>query len=51
MLKILFYNLFHISKQARVTKKVTDDDRYHDQLFCLLVTNILEDKGLFNLEM
>ena len=40
VLNISFYNLFQISKQGRVTSKVTDD--YHHQLrvwFLLVVNN------------
>ena len=37
MLKIIFYNLFQIIKQGRVTSKVSNDD--HDDLVCLTVTN------------
>lgn len=37
MLNIGFYNLFQISKQGRVTSKVTDD--YHHQLMVLVINN------------
>ena len=37
MFNISFYNVFHISKQGRVTSKVANND--HHQLFALFVVN------------
>ena len=36
-IKINFYNIFQISKQARVISKVTRND--HHQIFCCFVIN------------